>query len=224
MKNRQKTFATRAGLAKRVLKQLAATSGCLLCLSCETGVRHGRAPTAAPPEVRGAQEPSRHPEDRPESRSAAPPPDPSSEPFVGTTAPAERQRPTLGPVILGEVRGAAHEHFDRVVFVFRERAVPGYHVAYATTPAVQCGSGEKVPVSGDYQLLVRLSPAQAHTEAGEVTVKDQERGLNLQVVKEIELSCDFEGEVSWVLGLSARKPYRVHELSDPARLVIDIQH
>jgi hypothetical protein len=43
-------------------------------------------------------------------------------------------------------------------------------------------------------------------------------------VKEIELSCDFEGEVSWVLGLSARKPYRVHELSDPARLVIDIQH
>lgn len=225
MQKRQKTFVTRVGRAERALKQLIVMSECLLCLSCETGGQHKQATTATQDDVRGAQDtPDRHPGDHPETKSAALSSDPSPEPFVGTTEPVEQQRPMLGSVILGDVRSAAHEHFDRVVFVFQERAVPGYHVAYATTPAVHCGSGETVPVSGEHQLLVRLSPTQAHTEAGEVTVKDQERHLNLQAVKELELSCDFEGEVSWVLGLSARKPYRVYELADPARLVIDIQH
>jgi hypothetical protein len=71
---------------------------------------------------------------------------------------------------------------------------------------------------------VRLIPAQAHTEAGEATIKDRERHLNLPVLRELESVCDFEADVTWVLGVAARNRFRVQELPGPARLVIDIQH
>jgi hypothetical protein len=113
--------------------------------------------------------------------------------------------------------------FDRVVFEFQAPRVPGYRVAYADGPASDCAAGEAVNVEGAALLVVRLSPAQAHTETGTVTAGLRERHPNLPVLKELELSCDFEGEVSWVLGVSARRPYRVSELAEPARLIVDIQ-
>jgi hypothetical protein len=149
---------------------------------------------------------------------------PSGGLFSGTTAPVEQRRPTLDPVVLRDVRAAAQDTFDRVVFEFQTPSVSGYAVAYAEDPARECGSGDAVNVEGAVQLIVRLSPAQAHTEEGTITAKEHERHLMLPVLRELEMSCDFEGEVSWVLGLSARRPYRVTELAAPPRLVVDIQH
>jgi hypothetical protein len=156
----------------------------------------------------------------------APPPavTTDAEPKVETTDAVEQRRPALDPVVLRDVRAAAQATFDRVVFEFQAPQVPGYRVAYAEDPARDCGSGETVHVDGALQLIVRLSPAQAHTEDGIVTVKEHERHLMLPVVRELEMSCDFEGEVSWVLGLAARRGYRVTELAMPPRLVVDIQH
>jgi hypothetical protein len=153
----------------------------------------------------------------------ASPPEPSPDAFLGATDAVEQKRPALDPVVLRDVRAASQAAFDRVVFEFETASVPGYRIAYAESPALRCGSGETVSVQG-VQLIVRLSPAQAHTEAGTVTVKEQERHFTLPVLRELEVSCDFEGEVSWVLGLTARRPFRVSELSGPARLVVDIQH
>jgi hypothetical protein len=34
---------------------------------------------------------------------------------------------------------------------------------------------------------------------------------------------DFEGVLSWAIGLRKSSPFRVSELKDPARLIIDIQ-
>ncbi len=160
-----------------------------------------------------------------EGRSqAAAAPATSTDAFLGRTDPVEAQRPAIDPAVLSDVRAAAQATFDRVVFEFQTPAVPGYRVAYAEGPVRDCGSGETVDVQGASQLIVRLSPAQAHTETGIVTVKGQERLLALPVLRELQLSCDFEGEVSWVLGLSALRPYRVSELPAPPRLVVDIQH
>ena len=148
----------------------------------------------------------------------------SGDTFGGGTDPVNRERPPIDPVVLSEVRAAAQATFDRVVFEFQTAPLPGYRVAYAEAPASDCGTGEPVNVRGVSQLTVRLSPAQAHTEQGAATVKELERHLTLPVLQELELSCDFEGEVTWVLGLSARRPYRVSELASPPRLVVDIQH
>ena len=144
-----------------------------------------------------------------------------TETFSGTTAATEKQRADAPVAVLREVRAARQEGFDRVVFELD--GMPGYRIGYQDRP-VQCGSGEPVEVAGTAWLQVQLLPAQAHTEAGEPTVRERERRLDLPVVKEIESTCDFEADVTWVLGLAARRPYRVQELASPPRLVVDVGH
>jgi len=146
-----------------------------------------------------------------------------TESFSGTTEATEKQRADAPVAVLREVRAAGQEGFDRVVFEFEGSAVPGYRIGYQDGP-VQCGSGEPVELAGAAWLQVQLLPAQAHTEAGEPTVQQRERHLALPVLKELESTCDFEADVTWVLGLASRRPYRVQELASPARLVVDVGH
>ncbi len=159
----------------------------------------------------------------PPAREEAPPVAPAGDPEP--TAPW-----TIGKVeashdgqaaVLGDVRTGRHEGYDRVVFELDR--IPSYAVEYVDKPVTQCGSGDVVPVAGDAWLEVRLTSAAAHTDAGEPTVKDRERKLDLGVARELESTCDFEGHVTWVLGVSHPGKFRVFELADPARLVIDVQ-
>lgn len=164
---------------------------------------------------------------RTESSGSSAPAAPAETPavFAGTLEAVESKGPEAPPVVvLRDVRTASQEGFDRIVFEFEGSAVPGYRVEYIDSPAVQCGSGEPVKVAGAALLQVRLSPAQAHTEAGEPTVRERERRPGLPVIQEIKSVCDFEADVTWVLGLAARSRFRVQELAGPARLVIDIEH
>ena len=133
----------------------------------------------------------------------------------------EKQRADAPVAVLREVRAAEQQGFDRVVFELD--GMPGYRIGYVDRP-VQCGSGEPIEVAGEARLQVQLLPAQAHTEAGEPTVLPRERHLDLPVLKELESTCDFEADVTWVLGLASRRPYRVQELASPARLVVDVGH
>lgn len=135
----------------------------------------------------------------------------------------EKERSELPPALLRAVRTAEQEGFDRVVFEFAE-AVPGYHIEYVDHPVRQCGSGEVMDVAGDGWLQVRLLPAQAHTEAGETTVAERERHLGFVVLRELESACDFEADVTWILGVASPNPYRILELADPPRLVVDVRH
>ena len=123
---------------------------------------------------------------------------------------------------LRSVRTAAHEGFVRVVFEFDER-VPGYHLEYVDRPVRQCGSGEPVPVAGDAWLAVRLRPSNAHTGGGAPTVAERDRRLDLAPLRQLLLTCDFEADVTWVLGLDTPARYRIVELAGPPRLVVDVQ-
>lgn len=132
-------------------------------------------------------------------------------------------RSSLAPVTLREVREARNEGFDRVVFQFDGDQVPGYHLEYIDAPAIKCGSGDPTTIAGQGWLQVRLEPAQAH-QGGKPTVTARERKPNLPVLAELELTCDFEGENTWVLGVKHPNKYRVMELQAPTRLVVDVQH
>ena len=149
--------------------------------------------------------------------------DVSSQEFEGTAGTVEKKNRVSGPALLRDVRTASHEKFDRVVFEFAGDALPGYHVEYVDRPVRQCGSGNVVPIAGDAWLVVRLDPAQAHTEGGQPAIKDRERSVGLPLLRELKLICDFEADVSWVLGLSRPNRYRVLELSNPPRIVIDVK-
>jgi len=164
------------------------------------------------------------PSDTPGEPKSVEPGDTSEEDFEGTAGGTEKSRKGQYPGVLREVRTAAHPNFDRVVFEFEGNALPGYKIEYVDKPAHQCGSGDAVAVEGDGLLGVTFTPAQAHTDSGRVSVKERERHPKLKTLKELEIICDFEAEVAWALGLSAPNRYRVIELANPARLVVDIKH
>ena len=103
-------------------------------------------------------------------------------------------------------------------------AIPGYHVEYVDTPVRQCGSGNELRLAGDAWLQIRLEPAQAHDDAGAVTVQERSLMPRLPNVLEVRLICDFEGQVEWIAGVRSPEPFRILELRDPSRLVIDVRH
>jgi hypothetical protein len=139
---------------------------------------------------------------------------------VGTAGIVDVKRDRAPSTMLA-VRAATHPGFDRVVFEFRG-AVPSYHLEYIDRPVRDCGAGEPRPIAGDAWLEVRLSPAYAHEEDGRPTVPERELRPRLPNVLEIERTCDFEAVVTWVLGVASPNRYRVLELSDPPRLVVDV--
>ncbi len=195
---------------------------CVLAFSCtnDNRVEPPSAPAAA------VTSPSTAPaHDRVAGGFAAPEPGeaPSAE-FKGTAGTTEKKRPNAEPALLRAVRTGKHESFDRVVFEFEGNAIPGYHIEYVDKPVRDCGQGAVVPISGDGFLLIRLQPANAHTEAGVATVQNRQQNPNLPILKELKLICDFEADVQWILGVSSPNRYRVLELTNPARLVVDVAH
>lgn len=135
----------------------------------------------------------------------------------------DRPRFDAPTVTLVAVRTGTHEGFDRVTFEFDER-VPGYHIEYIDRPVRKCGSGNVTQVAGDGWLEVRMYPANAHTEQGRPTIAERERMPSLPVLFELELTCDFEAVVTWVFGVESPNRYKVHEMSGPPRLVVDVRH
>ena len=125
---------------------------------------------------------------------------------------------------LTNVRAARHEGFDRIVFELGGGSPPGFHLEYIDKPVRKCGSGEPTAIAGDAWLQVRLEPTNAHTESGAPTIADRKRTVDLEVVTELQQTCDFEAVVSWVLGVKRPNKYRVLTLNEPLRLVVDVQH
>jgi hypothetical protein len=154
--------------------------------------------------------------EKPRKRTAEPP-------FVGTAGIVVRDASVQAAGVLRDVRTARHDGYDRVVFEFSEE-LPNYHLEYVDRPVRKCGSGDPTAVAGEAWLEVRLVPAHAHDERGTPTIDDRERELQLGVLRELELTCDFEAHVTWVLGLARPNRFRVLELRSPLRLVVDVRH
>ena len=167
-------------------------------------------PTPAGADTTGATPPAQTP----------PPAGPQESWTAGTT---DRVRTMSGPVVLRDLRVGLNAGFDRVVLEFLGGTVPGYRVEYVDRPVRHCGSGEPVQLAGDAWLAITLRGTQAHDERGQATVSPRERRLQMPIIKEYEFSCDFEGEVQVVLGVSSPNRYRVTELQNPTRLIIDVQ-
>ncbi|WP_422652963.1 AMIN-like domain-containing (lipo)protein [Archangium sp.] len=180
-------------------------------------------PTAQTPDAGAGATPAPPPPPAPTSpgSQAAQPEDPKNPEW--TAGLVNIQRSSQRPVTLREVRTARNEGFDRLVLQFDGDQVPGYHIEYIDKPVIKCGSGDPTEIAGQGWLQVRVQPAQAH-EGAQVTVAERERKPGLPILQELELTCDFEGEVTWVLGVKHPNKYRVMELKEPTRLVVDVQH
>ncbi|MBZ4420329.1 hypothetical protein [Myxococcus sp. RHSTA-1-4] len=180
------------------------------------------APETAPQGSTGGTAPAPAPVPAPANAANQPPEDLKNREWTAGNVELKR-RPGM-PVTLRSVRAGQHADYDRVVFEFEGTQLPGYALEYVDTPIIQCGSGDPTPVAGQGWLQVRFTPARAHNDQGQATVAEREMKPNLPILVELERTCDFEGEVTWVLGNKKPNKYRVMELREPARLVVDVQH
>lgn len=128
-----------------------------------------------------------------------------------------------GDLLPVDVRIAAHEAYDRVVFEMAGADVPGYRVEYVDA-ATDAGKGDEIDVAGDATLKVVLTgfryPEQGETgwlEPGRVPATGAAR------VTETVVAGIFEGQHEAFVGLDAQVPFRAFTLTDPTRLVVDVQ-
>jgi hypothetical protein len=189
---------------------------CVLLAACDRA-----APPAAPQPQTNAPASNRPAVSNSTNQPAKPEP---VDDFEGTVGVTSRDRSNAPAAVLRDVRTAGQDGFDRVVFEFEGDAMPGYHIEYVDKPVRACGSGEAVPVAGDAWLEIRLMPAQAHDDNGKATVDVRDEKLQFPVFAQVRNICDFEADVTYVLGLKAPNKYRVLELKSPARIVVDVKH
>jgi hypothetical protein len=72
-------------------------------------------------------------------------------------------------------------------------------------------------------LQVRISQAAAHNSAGNATIASFDMKGPANTILEGKQTCDFEGVVTWALGLKGKQNFKVTTLQNPTRLVIDIK-
>ena len=127
-------------------------------------------------------------------------------------------------LIVTDVRIGRHDTFDRVVYEFGGKGVPGWKVRYVDRVATQ-GKGDDVPVSGESILHVIISGV-AYPEPGGVKEYNGPDPLvepTARVVTEVHMLGTFEGDTQSAIGTRTDKPgFRVTVLDNPTRLVIDI--
>lgn len=126
-----------------------------------------------------------------------------------------------GQAELYRIDAACHASYDR--FVIRARSgTPRYDVRYVSK-IVADGSGDTVSLQGTKRLRVQIHNARAHTQSGGVLLPNVKTPL-CSNLRQLKLAGDFEGVVTFGLGLRRRTGFRVFRLTDPTRVVIDVAH
>ncbi|WP_336084489.1 AMIN-like domain-containing (lipo)protein [Nocardia sp. SSK8] len=123
-----------------------------------------------------------------------------------------------------DIRVAAEQGFDRVIYTLGGTGTPGWQVAY-TDSAVQDGSGRPVAVTGESILEVRILGSAYPFDsvvppyAGPDPVTDPAAPAVTGVYK----SLVYEGVTQSFIGLdTGAVPFAVTALADPPRVVVDI--
>ncbi len=140
---------------------------------------------------------------------------------AGPTPQATAAPPPLSTLVA--IRAASHlqatPRYERVVFEFRG-PVPQTDVRYVRR-LIADGSGLPVNIAGQAILQVTMRLAQAHNAQGRVTAPAR-LTLGLRTVKAVARAGDFEGVLTYGIGLAQRPQIRVITLTQPSRVVVDV--
>ena len=130
------------------------------------------------------------------------------------------QQPAMPTLVA--IRAAHHAEtppkYDRVVFEF-SGPVPYLRIEYVTQ-LIADGSGAPVRTDGKAIVSVQFTPAQAHNDQKKVTAPNN-INLKLPLVKQIVSAGDFEGVVTYGIGLARKADTRILTMGNPLRIVID---
>jgi hypothetical protein len=154
------------------------------------------------------------------ARITPPPVAPPAPP--GTNVPAfkcaDSAGGSAGVASVTQARVAAQAGYDRLVLQF-DMKVPAYTVKRQAKPTFKNGaSGASLTLSGTAGVLLQVHSATMSSAYGGTTDFTHPEFLVLNEARLIE---DFEGYVSWGLGLSHPACMRTFTLANPPRLVVD---
>jgi len=137
-----------------------------------------------------------------------------------TTAPKSSPGSGGQAEVFGVATGC-HSTFDR--FVIRARfATPSYGVRYVRR-IIADGSGNPVPLRGTKRIRVVIRNARGHTSGG-MNLLPAVRTPLCPNLRQIKTAGDFEGIVTFGLGLRRKTGFRVFRLTGPRRIVVDVAH
>src|SRR5918999_284979 len=139
---------------------------------------------------------------------------------------------------LTDVRVGTHDGYDRVTFEFAPPengpwafGVPRYEISRITAPITEDPSGRPVEVDGDHHAGIVF-----HGGTGVDLTTSSPKGYKLTyqgpreirtgfgVLAEAQETGDFEATMSWAFGLNRASCWRVTQLQDPVRVVVDFLH
>ena len=148
------------------------------------------------------------------------PPDSTLPAFVcGSSSLAGASAPTVA--FVDAVRTGTHPGYDRITIEFQNGEAATVEVQPQGSANFTLGaSGQPVTLKGTAGLLVTIRGADEHTAYSGST----DFNTGYPVLVEARQVQDFEGAVQWGLGLSKSACYRAFWLTNPARLVIDVQN
>jgi len=143
---------------------------------------------------------------------------------ASTTAPAQDPAPAG---LFVEMRAASHPGYDRLVFEFGGDKLPPHRID-AVNEVRNDPTDKLIPLQGKRFLVVVFDGATLDTARWELDPGKARRYTgperitpDLALLKEVAVAGDFEAVLSFGIGLSGETKLEVHELSSPARLVID---
>jgi len=113
-----------------------------------------------------------------------------------------------------------HATFDRVVFTFSGTGVPSHDISYVSQVLAD-PSGKVVTLLGNHDISVVLHGI-ASTNVGAPAAFQGDIRPGFPQLREVKGAGDFEGVVSFGVGVTARTTFRVSTLSSPSRLVLDL--
>jgi hypothetical protein len=155
--------------------------------------------------------------------------EPSSTPSPTSPSPSTSSTPTAGRLcetkvesanpVLRSVRFGRHATYDRLAFDFCKPAETTL-TAKVVKQLTEDGSGKTVTLKGAHFIAITLTPADAHSNAGQPTVPDQAVTVAGRNIQQYKLIGDFEGVVSYGVGFLRIEPTATAIRSDP----IDPRH
>ena len=144
-------------------------------------------------------------------------------PTTPVTSPTAAQ-----PSLLTDVKELGDGCVDHVIFDFNGKGTdpPGYSVTYGTPPFVGDASGAPIAVAGNAFVVVKVKPGYGFDF---VTGKQTYSGPksvpvgHTNHVRAIVETGDFEGVLTWVIGLDSKRAFSVQATGTPRhQLVVTI--
>jgi len=169
----------------------------------------------------------------PTTTSTSPPsmqtvPDCMSPPDASTATKKSSSNENRETMYLTNISLGSDKCSAKVLFGFEQQAPgPGYEVSYqpADTAKVEDASGNPVEIDGEAFLVVKLTPAMTAKIDGEQVTKTYTGPNRLPgtgPIAEVVKTGDFEGVVTWVIGLDREHLFTTD--SSDSQLVVKIDY